>query len=340
MTRQSWLPSVWLSRGLVALMVGQGSAWPWLAGLGVGAVAAFAAAYAAALRFYRVGWSQAQTAEERATHRTRHAVGRPRAASSRWAVVRKDLLLFYRQPMQWYQAALGAIVMVMVLLNFSGQQRSALSAYMISLVMGYVGASTFAMNLGLRGVSKEGLCWWIVQTSPLSNRDILYAKVLTALIPTSIYATAALIGMHAILHLPWYITALSSPLLWCMSGAMIVMDVAIGIWRTDFKRAAETRNADVPAVLTSQLANYAFLSPGLFLLSLPPLLSHLDLEMDLATMVLASVGVFIPLSAVAALLAGRYALAAIGSLRLDEPTPFAPRLRAKRSSPALSVHTD
>lgn len=321
LTRQSWLPSVWLTKGLVALTVGTMNPWPWLLGLAGSTVVALLAACRAAERLYGEGWSQVQVAEEAAPRRGRREGPPKRPISASWALVQKDLRLFFRQPMQWYQAALGIIVMVMVLLNFAGQERPAPSAYMIALVMGYVGASTFAMNLGLRGISREGLCWWILQVSPLSERQMLHAKLLTALVPTGIYAGLALVGMHVALGLPWMVTLASLPVLLCMTGGMIAMDVAIGIWRADLQRASETRNADVPAVLVSQLANYAFLSPGLFLLSLPPLLGQLEIHLDLGTMLLASATVFVPLSALAALLANRYSLTALRAMRLAEPMP-------------------
>lgn len=322
LTRQAWLPPVWLSRGLVGLMVGDlRDAWPWLAGLGGAATLSFAAAHWVSMRLYGRGWSHTQEAEGGSVRSARERQDRFHLTAGKWALVRKDLTLFVRQPMQWYQAVLGTIAMVMVLLNFLGQQRDSASAFMLSLVMGYVGASTFAMNLSLRGVTREGICWWILQVSPLSEKDILRAKFGTALIPTTCYACLALAGMHGALRLPWFIFVLSAPVLLSMVTGMIALDLAVGLWRADFQRASETRNADVAAVLVSQLLNYVFLSPGLFLLSLPSLTTMLGAQIDLPTVVLASAGVFLPLSALVVVACCRYSLRALRALRLSEQAP-------------------
>ena len=330
LSRQVWLPSVWLSKGLAGLMMGDASSWPWLGALAVTAMLSFGIAFWAAMRAYRRGWSLVQTAERVEPSRARR---RPQliSHSASWALVQKDLRLFFRQPMQWYQAVLGTIAVVMVLVNFVGEYREDTSAFMLSLVMGYVGASTFAMNLSLRGIAKEGLSWWIVQASPLEDRDILRAKFGTAAIPTAIYACLSLIGMGALLRLPWWATAVSVPILLALIVAMISVDLAVGLWRTDFGRVAQTRNADVTAVLVSQLLNYLLLSPGLLLLSLPPLFERFGLRLELGSMIAFST-IFYPMSAVATLLSRKYSLRALSALRLSEDAPGIGMLGLRRAS--------
>ena len=322
LSRQAWLPSVWLSKALAAFMLGDGwAAWPWLAGLSGAAVLSFTIAHWSSMRFYSEGWSRAQEAERGSPRRAIRRGRRIRQISLTWALARKDLRLFFRQPMQWYQAVLGTVVMVMVLINFSKQTRDEPSAFMLTLVMSYVGASTFAMNLGLRGVTKEGLCWWVLQVSPLSEVEILQAKFLTAFIPTILYACLALVGMQVVLGLPAVISLLSLPIMLCMVTGMLALDVAVGIWRTDFQRATETRNADVAAVLVSQMLNYLLLAPGFLILSLTPLLAKLDVHVDLFTLVLLSSAVFLPLSVLVVMVSWRYGTRALRALRLSEDVP-------------------
>jgi ABC-2 type transport system permease protein len=340
LARQAWLPSVWLSRGLSAVMAGHvAEGWPWLVALALGALVALALAYAASAQLYSTGWSSAQNAEDTgkgAVPTRASKVARLERFASRapyWALVLKDLRLFFRQPMQWYQAAVGTVAIVMVLISFAGQTRDAPSSLIIALVMSYIGASTFAMNLSLRGITREGLSWWLLQVCPLSEERILRAKFMTALIPTAIYAEAALAGMHIVLKLPWFFLFLSTPVMLAMVIGMIALDVTVGIWRADLQ-AVETRNADVVAVLVSQILNYVYLSPALFLMGVLILTRQsTELARVLALLFVMTIA-FVPLTLLVVAQTRRYGLRALRALRLSEdiPSPFPLRLRKKSAA--------
>jgi len=340
LSRQAWLPSVWLSRALLPIMQrAYVDAVPWAALLGGAAVISLAAAYTLMQRAYREGWSRAQMAEsgQHGVARVGHK-GRALFHGQVGALLRKDLRLLVRQPVQWYQAILGTVVLVMVTASFGRSERGAPSAYMLSLVMSYVASNTFAMNLALRGISKEGRAWWLVQAAPTSVSRILLAKFLTAFVPTGLYGAMALVAMQRALRLPMGLTALGLPLLLTMSAGMICAHLAVGIRRTDFRRAAETRNADLVAVLTSQVLSYALLSPGLLALSLPPLLEQLEIASPLRVVVILSLGTLAPLSLIYAWLGWRYSAEGLRALCLGEEAPPAlaalirpSRLRRRRS---------
>ena len=335
LTQQVWLPSVWLSRGLLALMAGNPrEGWPWLAALGIGTVVALAAAYGVGLRLYAEGWTSTQHAESLA-ERQRRSRGWSRPTSPLFALVRKDLRLFSRQPIEWYRAALGLVAMATALVVFTAEERQAASATVLSLAMGFVGASTFAVNLSLRGLTKESLNWWILQASPLTEGGILRAKFLTAFIPTGVYACLAMTGMQVVLRLPLFVLPLSIPIMLIMVAGLTALDLAIGIWRADFHQAAETRNADIVAVLVSQAANYFLLSPALILPSLSVLWASPSKQVELLRILLAEAALLIPLNAVIVALARRYSLRGIRALRLSEAVKSArpPRQRAGTPHP-------
>jgi hypothetical protein len=318
LTRQVWLPPVWLSRGLVALMTGNPrEAWAWLAILGAGAALALAIAYGISQRLYAVGWVSAQGAEALAG--PQHGRKRwSRQASPVFALVRKDLRLFSRQPVEWYRAALGAVAMAAALVAFTSQERQPSSAVVLSLVMGLVGASTFAVNLSLRGVTKESLSWWILQASPLSELDILRAKFLTAFLPTGLYACLALAVMQRVLRLPLLLFPFSVPVMLVMVAGLTALDMAVGIWRADFQQAAETRNADMVAVLVSQMANYFLLGPGLLLLSLSTFFADPRFRLAPLSMLLVLAALVLPMNALVVVVARHYSLRGIRALRLSE----------------------
>jgi hypothetical protein len=321
LSRQLWLPPVWLGRALTALLQHQWrEALPWLLALLAGAAASLVLAQQASHRCYTIGWSNAQEGRQARQAAKRRRPSR-RAASPLGAVLRKDLLVFARQPVQWYQAALGTLAIAMVLINFAGQQRSASSAVMITLVMSYVGASTFAMNLSLRAVSSEGLSWWLLQLAPLSHRQLLLAKLLTAWVPTASYALASLLIMQAILGVRWTLSLATAPILLVMVSSMIVIDLWVGLWRTDFDQASETRNADILAVLLSQGLNYVLLGPAVLLLALPPVLENRGYDTPLAALLLITGLAALVMTALAWWLPGRWSLRILEALRLSEPPP-------------------
>jgi hypothetical protein len=333
LTQQMWLPSIWLSRGLLALATGNPQeAWPWLAGLGIGTALAVIGAYGVGLRIYAQGWTLAQQAESLAGRRHRHTKAKSwsRSVSPLLALVYKDLRLFSRQPIEWYRAALGLVAMATALVVFTAEERQAASAVVLSFAMGFVGASTFAVSLSLRGVSKEGLSWWIIQASPLTEGAILWAKFLTAFIPTGIYACLAMMGMQIALKLPLFVLPLSIPIMLVMVAGLTALDLAIGIWRADFHQAAETRNADIVAVLVSQAANYFLLSPALILPSLSILWASPSRHVELLRSLQAEAVLLVPLNALIIVLARRYSLKGIRALRLSEGIKLlrSPRQRA------------
>lgn len=335
LSRQTWLPSVWLTRALEPLMRGDGaSAWRWLALLAAGAGVGLATAYTATMRAYRDGWSQAQDAgQRRRDSRLDVTSRRTGIASPVWSMVAKDLRLFLRQPTQWYQAILATVVIIMVVANVASQQRGLPGAFMLTLIMSYVGASTFAMNLALRGVSKEGASWWLMQIAPVSDVQVYWSKFGTAFLPTAIYGSLALLGMQTALRIPVRVQLLSLPLLLIMTIGMIAAELAVGIWRTDLQRGAQTRNADLVAVLVSQWLCYLLIAPGLFALSLPPLLARIEAQDPLRFMLVFALGTMVPASLFYAWVGWRYAVMSLGALRLSEEPASLRDLFGRRRQP-------
>ena len=325
LTRQGWLPSVWLSRCLGALLIGEPlTALPWFLALFGGAALCLYLAYRTAMRSYTIGWSNAQDSGEAAKPDRRQ----PQFSTRRTpmlAVVHKDLLLFMRQPAQWYQAALGTLAIAMVLVNYVGQERDAAGGLMIALVMSYVGASTFAMNLSLKAFSNEGKSWWLLQSAPLSDRQLFRAKLLMAGAPTATYALLALLIMQRILAVPWGYALASLPVCLVMVAGMICADVAIGLWRADLQ-APVSRNADPVAALVSQGVNYFMLAPAILLLALPPVLAARGIDVPLAALLALTGGIAVLESGLAMLLSRRLALGILRALRHGEPIPSLGRL--------------
>ena len=322
LSRQVWLPPIWLSNALVSLLFGDTrAAMPWMVGLVMAAGGFLALGGCISTRVYAAGWSRSQDSPSRRQRGGQDRVGRrwrPMRFLTRWPLVRKDLILFARQPTQWYQVLLGTVVIAMVVANVSAGGSDAASGLVLSLVMANVGAGTVGMNLALRGVSREGQSWWVIQSAPLPARTILRSKYMASLAPTGIYAGLSLIAMQRALRVPLAALLVALPTVLAMAAASVAVDVAIGIARTDFERASETRNADVVAVLASQSAKYLLLAPALALLGLPAVLTGAIWSQPLAIAAMLA-GVYLPVSALLCWAALRYGREGLAALLLSGP---------------------
>jgi hypothetical protein len=109
-----------------------------------------------------------------------------------------------------------------------------------------------------------------------------------------------------------------------MTVGMIAAELAVGIWRTDLQRGAQTRNADLVAVLVSQWLGYLLIAPGLFALSLPPLLARIEVQNPLRFMLVFALGTMVPASLFYIWVGWRYATMSLYTLRLSGE-PASPR---------------
>lgn len=191
----TWLPSEWAAEALRGGL--EGSLDPfWLLLLWTTAGAALVMGAAAHRRLFPVGFTRAQEgARSRAPRtgawRSLAALLRPLPLERRELVL-KDLRVFFRDPAQWSQLLILAVLLVVYIYNIRVlplRTGEAISHFLVSLVV--------LLNLGLAGFilaavaarfvfpafSLEGPALWLLRSSPLPPAALLWSKFWTGAVP-------------------------------------------------------------------------------------------------------------------------------------------------------------
>jgi ABC-2 type transport system permease protein len=159
---------------------------------------------------YAVGFSKAQEGGEQRTHSG--AVSRFwRRVLSPFGVVRRELVLkevrlFFRDTTQWSQLILlGVLVLVYIFnIKFLPLRGEGLTFFLqnvvpfLNLVLaGFVLASVAARFI-FPGVSLEGRTFWLLRSSPMSMRELLWSKFWVGTLPLLVLALA-IVGITDVL---------------------------------------------------------------------------------------------------------------------------------------------
>ncbi|AMW04356.1 hypothetical protein GEMMAAP_04865 [Gemmatimonas phototrophica] len=194
-----WLPSEWVSEAVVKYLSGK-AAWQPLLRLWAVAGALIAMGHV----LYARGWRRAYSmAQEGATKRGTAGAQRPwldRALAVlgplRRELVLKELRVFARDSTQWSQLVLLAVLLVVYVANvrylpLTGDGVTVLLRNLIPFLnlalAGFVLAS-IAARFVFPSVSLEGRALWLLRSSPLPVRELLWAKFWVGAIPLLLLA--------------------------------------------------------------------------------------------------------------------------------------------------------
>jgi ABC-2 type transport system permease protein len=258
-----WLPSYWAARvlGEVLGLYGAAPRWDavaWYGGALV--VAAATAATLAALVFregFRSGYSRAQ--ESREVRWTRQPwwrgasawVSRPFPRGVR-AIIVKDAATFFRDPGQWSQLFLLLAVIAIYLYNFkvlpldaAGGTGYFMRNLLAFLNVGLVGlvVAALAARFVLPGISLEGGTLWMLRSSPLTTRELLWAKFWGGFMPLVVVAETLVVVSNRMLHSTTLLAVLSIAAVFCLSAAIVGLAVGLGAVHPRFDAADGTEVA-------------------------------------------------------------------------------------------------
>lgn len=242
-----WLPSYWAARILAETLEIHGPAHWEVVGVYTGLLAAAAAAFglAAAVVFramFRTGFSKSQEAS--AARWTRRswwrssvvAVARPFPIRVR-ALLFKDAAAFFRDPSQWSQLLLLLAVVAVYLYNVrvlpldpgggTGWFLRNLLAFLNVALVGLV-ASALAARFVLPGVSLEGDTLWLLRASPLTVRELLWAKFWSGFVPMVVVAESLVLFSNVYLDTTMMMSVLSVVAVLFLSAAIVGLAVGLG----------------------------------------------------------------------------------------------------------------
>lgn len=227
-----WLPSDWLQRVLMGALTGRFDPlhlyllWSTAAALVVLGALLHRARYA--IGFTRAQEGGQRFAREGAVSRRLRAALRPFGVL-RAELVMKEWRVFFRDLTQWSQLILLAVLVVVYVVNvrYLPLTGEGLTFFIVNVIpflnlalAGFVLASIAARFL-FPAVSLEGRTWWLLRSSAMSMRDLLWAKYWTGTLPLLLVALGIVAVTNVLLQVSPFMFALSV-------GTITLMTFAIG----------------------------------------------------------------------------------------------------------------
>jgi ABC-2 type transport system permease protein len=256
------LPSEWAQHGVMTWLAGAPDALPFY--LLWSTAAAFVVLGALLHRaLYAKGFSKAQESSRlgagdatalRADGSRRRGVGRTLLAPLgvlRRELVLKELRLFFRDTTQWSQLLLLGVLVVVYVFNvkflpLSGEGvtfflRNVIPFLNLALA-GFVLASVAARFI-FPAVSLEGRTLWLLKSSPMAVRDLLWAKYWVGTLPLLVLALAIVGVTNSLLHVSAFMFTVSVFTIALMTFALAGLAIGFG---TIFPRFETENAAQIP----------------------------------------------------------------------------------------------
>lgn len=268
-----FLPSEWATEGIMNFLVGTMHPLPLLL---LWSTAGFCIAFGAALhyRLYPNGFTKAQEGAERFVKGwlwqvVLDPVLRPLSVAKREFVI-KDLKLFFRDPTQWSQLILLGVLVVIYLFNiralplFSGEQVPFFLVTVVSFLnMGLAGfvLASIAARFVFPSISLEGRQMWLLRSSPLDLRALLWSKYWVGTTPLMVLALIITIFTNVLLKATPFMMVVSAGTIVLLTLAISAMALGFGALYPQF----ETENA---AQIPTSFGGLVFMMTTIALLAL------------------------------------------------------------------------
>jgi ABC-2 type transport system permease protein len=240
-----WLPSEWSAEMVMNWLTRVADPRPiaklWGAGLlGVGLGAAVHR------RLFHHGYSKAQ---EGAARKLRRPLRGPAASFLAWLPPQKreflfkDLRLFFRDNTQWSQLILLVVLVAIYIFNIkslpihTGERIPFALVTLISFLnLGLAGfvLSAVAARFIFPGISLEGRQMWLLRSSPLDPRAILWSKYWMGTIPLLVLAVAITALTNALLAVSPFMMAASLVTIVLYTTAVSALALTFGVFYPQF----------------------------------------------------------------------------------------------------------
>jgi ABC-2 type transport system permease protein len=200
-------------------------------------------------RIFSAAWSKAQ--ESRPARATRLALfdwlvrvlTRPFSTRMR-VVIDKDFRTFFRDTAQWSQLFLLCAIIGIYLYNFSvlplekspipTQQLRTIFSFLNMGLAGFV-ISAVAVRFAYPAVSLEGLSFWIIRSSPMGLRGLLWCKFWVNFVFLALLAVILTVCSNYFLRVETYMMVLSTATVLFMTFGLTSLSVGFGAMYPRFR---------------------------------------------------------------------------------------------------------
>jgi ABC-2 type transport system permease protein len=244
------LPSEWVQRAVMSSLLGIPDVLPYY--LLWSTAAAFVVLGALLHRsLYTTGFTKAQESSERWARGTRlKRLGMTLLAP--FGTVRRELLMketrvFFRDTTQWSQLILLGVLVIVYVFNikFLPLRGEGVTFFLVNVIpflnlvlAGFVLASIAARFI-FPGVSLEGRTMWLLKSSPLRMRELLWAKFWIGTLPLLLLALSIVFVTNVLLQVTPFMMYVSLFTITLMTFALAGLALALGTVFPQF----ETENA-------------------------------------------------------------------------------------------------
>jgi len=246
-----FLPSEWATKGFMGYLVGPLDPLPLvLLWSTAGALVVLGAMLHA--RLYATGFTRAQEGAEKFVKgwfwkSVLHPVLRYLPVAKREFII-KDLKLFFRDTSQWSQLILLAVLVVIYLFNiralplFTGERVPVFFVTLVSFLN--LGLAGFVLSsIGARfifpAVSLEGRQMWLLRSSPLDLKALLWSKYWVGTVPLLVLALIIIMFTNVLLRASPFMMMVSVGTITLLTMAISALALAFGALYPQF----ETENA-------------------------------------------------------------------------------------------------
>ena len=243
----TWLPSQWTADALVGALEGGFDPLTWLL---LWTTAAGVTTLGAMLhqRLYPICFTRAQEGDESRLTRTAGWRGLEWLLAPvgirRRELILKDVRSFFRDPTQWSQLIILAVLVVVYVYNMRAlplRTETTISGYLTTLVLflnlaltGFVLAA-IAARFVFPAFSLEGRTLWLLRSSPVSASEILASKFWTGAVPLTGMALILTIMTNFVLGVPRALFLLSLGSILCLSLTFTAQALAWGVFYPEFE---------------------------------------------------------------------------------------------------------
>src|SRR3954466_6638134 len=285
-----FLPSEWVQRAVLGWLNNRPDYLPiYLLWTTAAAVFVFGALLHRAL--YMDGFSKAQESAQRwvrstASKRFGYRMLRPLGILRRELML-KELRLFFRDTTQWSQLILLGVLVIVYVFNikYLPLRGEGITFFLVNIVpflnlvlAGFVLASIAARFI-FPSVSLEGRTLWLLRSSPMPVKDLLWAKFWVGTMPLMVLALGIVGVTDALLQVSDFMFAVSVMTIALMTLALCGMALGFGTLFPQF----ETENAaQIPTSfggLLFMMASIALIS-GVVVLEARPVYGYLKARLD------------------------------------------------------------
>jgi ABC-2 type transport system permease protein len=187
------------------------------------------------------GWSKAQESRQgrrrlKLLDRALEWMTRPFPGILR-AIMLKDIKTFLRDTTQWSQLFLLVALIIVYLYNFKvlPLDRSPIPTAALRTVVSFANLalagfvlSAVAMRFAFPALSLEGKAFWILQTSPISLRSLLWSKFWLNFVPLLLLGELLVFLSNLLLRVPSWMMSISLTTIFLMTFGITAIAVGIG----------------------------------------------------------------------------------------------------------------